>query len=105
PPLPYPPFFRSRIFPIVPPLCLLLAVQVKGRGGALRRPDAAARRPYLAIALTFAILLTGGYTISKVIAGYRDHRDALVVFGREVRREAEKHHWRYEVVSAKDEGL
>ena len=95
----------DRIFPIVPPLCLLLAAQVNGRVGALRRPDAAARRPYLAIALTFAILLTGGYTISKVIAGYRDHRDALVVFGREVRREAEKHHWRYEVVSAKDEGL
>src|SRR5438552_9496923 len=70
----------DRIFPIVPPLCLLLAAQVNGRVGALRRPDAAARRPYLAIALTFAILLTGGYTISKVIAGYRDHRDALVVF-------------------------
>jgi len=95
----------DRIFPVIPPLCLLLAAQVNGRVGALRRPDAAARRPYLAIALTFAILLTGGYTISKVIAGYRDHRDALVVFGREVRREAEKHHWRYEVVSAKDEGL
>src|SRR5437870_11057762 len=95
----------DRIFPIVPPLCLLLAAQIAARVGALRRPDAAARRPYLAIALTFAILLTGGYTISKVIAGYRDHRDALVVFGREVRREAEKHHWRYEVVSAKDEGL
>jgi len=95
----------DRIFPIIPPLCLLLAAQVNGRVGALRRPEAAARRPYLAIALTFAILLTGGYTISKVIAGYRDHRDALVVFGREVRREAEKHHWRYEVVSAKDEGL
>jgi len=95
----------DRIFPTIPPLCLLLAAQVNGRVGALRRPDAAARRPYLAIALTFAILLTGGYTISKVIAGYRDHRDALVVFGREVRREAEKHHWRYEVVSAKDEGL
>jgi len=71
----------DRIFPIIPPLCLLLAAQVNGRVGALRRPDAAARRPYLAIALTFAILLTGGYTISKVIAGYRDHRDALVVCG------------------------
>ena len=95
----------DRIFPVIPPLCLLLAAQVNGRVGALRRPDAAARRPYLAIALTFAILLTGGYTISKVISGYRDHRDAFVVFGREVRREAELHHWRYEVVSAKDEAL
>ena len=53
----------------------------------------------------FAILFTGGYTGWKVITGYRDHRDALAVFGRNIRHEAEAHHWRYEVVSAKDEGL
>ncbi len=58
-----------------------------------------------AIALIFSILATGGYTISKVISGYRDHRGALAVFGREVRHEAELRHWRYEVVSAKDEAL
>ena len=40
-----------------------------------------------------------------MITGYRDHHDALAVFGRNVRHEAEAHHWRYEVVSAKDEGL
>jgi len=95
----------DRIFPIVPPLCLLLAAQVHGRVGALRRPDAPAWRPYLAIALAFSILFTGGYTIFKIVSGYRDHHDALVVFGRNVRHEAEAHHWRYEVVSAKDEGL
>jgi 4-amino-4-deoxy-L-arabinose transferase-like glycosyltransferase len=95
----------DRIFPIVPPLCLLLAAQVHGRVGALRRPDAPAGRPYLAIALAFSILFTGGYTIFRIVSGYRDHRDALVVFGRNVRHEAEAHHWRYEVVSAKDEGL
>ena len=67
----------------------------------------AARRPYLwsVAALVFAILFTGGYTGWKVITGYRDHRDALAVFGRNIRHEAEAHHWRYEVVSAKDEGL
>jgi 4-amino-4-deoxy-L-arabinose transferase-like glycosyltransferase len=95
----------DRIFPIVPPLCLLLASQVHGRIGALRRPDAPAGRPYLAIALAFSILFTGDYTIFKIVSGYRDHHDALVVFGRNVRHEAEAHHWRYEVVSAKDEGL
>src|SRR4029077_8910380 len=47
----------------------------------------------------------GGYITWKVITGYRDHRDALAVFGRDVRREAETRHWRYEVVSAKDEGI
>ncbi len=66
---------------------------------------AATARPYVAIALALAILFTGGYTGWKVITGYRDHRDALAVFGRNVRHEAEAHHWRYEVVSAKDEGL
>ena len=60
---------------------------------------------YLAVALLLAILFTGGYTTWKVVAGYRHHRDALVVFGKNVRREMEAHHWRYEVVSAKDEGL
>ena len=53
----------------------------------------------------FAIFFTGGYATWKVVTGYRDHRDALAVFGRNIRHEAEAHHWRYEVVSAKDEGL
>ena len=94
----------DRIFPIVPPLCLLLAAQV-GRVGALRRPDVPAGRPYLAIALFVSIIFTGGYTIFKIASAYRDHRDALVIFGRNVRHEAEAHRWRYELVSAKDEGL
>jgi 4-amino-4-deoxy-L-arabinose transferase-like glycosyltransferase len=85
----------DRIFPVIPPLCLLLAAQV-----ALVRVYR-----WSAIALAFAILFTGGYAGWKAITGYRDHRDALAVFGRNIRHEAEAHHWRYEVVSAKDEGL
>jgi 4-amino-4-deoxy-L-arabinose transferase-like glycosyltransferase len=85
----------DRIFPLIPPLCLLLAAQV-----ALARVYR-----WSAIALAFAIVFTGGYTGWKVITGYRDHRDALAVFGRNIRHEAEAHYWRYEVVSAKDEGL
>ena len=85
----------DRIFPVIPPLCLLLAAQV-----ALARVYR-----WSAFALAFAILFTGGYTGWKIITGYRDHRDALAVFGRNIRHEAEAHHWRYEVVSAKDEGL
>jgi 4-amino-4-deoxy-L-arabinose transferase-like glycosyltransferase len=120
----------DRIFPIVPPLCLLLAAQI-GRNaapcshGSVSRfltsvdSDLTGHRPVAttteearaciyrwgAAALVFAILFTDGYTIFKVISGYRHHRAALVVFGKNVRREAEAHHWRYEVVSAKDEGL
>jgi 4-amino-4-deoxy-L-arabinose transferase-like glycosyltransferase len=85
----------DRISPVIPPLCLLLAAQV-----ALAR-----LHRWSAIALAFAILFTGGYTGWKVITGYRDHRDALAVFGRNVRHEMEAHRWRYGVVSAKDEGL
>ncbi len=124
----------DRIFPIVPPLCLLLAAQVarctscsygdlaKAFGAVTRTStsldsDLTGHRPvvtanaathlhrWIAIALIVAIFFTGGYATWKVVAGYRHHRDALAVFGRDSRREAEARHWRYEVVSAKDEGL
>jgi len=36
---------------------------------------------------------------------WKNSIDALAIFGREVRREAAAHRWRYEVVSARDEGL
>jgi 4-amino-4-deoxy-L-arabinose transferase-like glycosyltransferase len=118
----------DRIFPIIPPLCLLLAAQVGKCAcshGSVSRPSVnvdfgpTGRSPvatasggprsriyrWSAIALLLSILFTGGYTISKVVSEYRDHRDALVVFGRNVRHEAELRHWRYGVVSARDEGL
>jgi 4-amino-4-deoxy-L-arabinose transferase-like glycosyltransferase len=117
----------DRIFPVIPPLCLLLAAQVAPRNSCSHRPvdrssktiepdetgsSATATTSALAhlyrwsaIALTLAILFTGCYTSWKIITGYRDHRNALAVFGRNVRHEAEAHHWRYAVVSAKDEGL
>src|SRR6266516_3879811 len=117
----------DRIFPILPPLCLLLAAQIArcnscSHGSVSRhsngddfdwtghRPVATERKAthvlrWSVIAVMVAIFFTGGYTVFKLISGYRDHRDALVVFGRNVRHEAEAHHWRYEVVSAKDEGL
>jgi len=117
----------DRIFPVIPPLCLLLAAQIASRsscshgpaGGSWRsieseetghRPVATRdrmRRIYLwtTAALALAMLFSGGYTGWKVIAGYRTHQNALAVFGRNVQQEAEVRHWRYEVVSAKDEGL
>jgi len=117
----------DRIFPVIPPLCLLLAAQIApriscshgpaGRSSRSVEPDETAHKAvatrtavarvyrWSAIALAFAILFTDGYTGWKVITGYRDHRDELAVFGRNIRHEAEAHHWRYEVVSAKDEGL
>jgi 4-amino-4-deoxy-L-arabinose transferase-like glycosyltransferase len=127
----------DRVFPVIPPLCLLLAAQISSRwscshGSMSRRltsfdsdltghppslDDGEARTPvatenrgiatyrWSAIALVFAIFFTGSYTTWKVINGYRDHRDALAIFGRNVRREADARHWRYEILAAKDEGL
>jgi 4-amino-4-deoxy-L-arabinose transferase-like glycosyltransferase len=93
----------DRIFPIIPPLCLLLAAQI----GAIPENEAARKRVcfWSAIALGFSILFIPIYTALKVSAAYRQHRDALVRFGRQVRAEADKHHWRYEVFSTGDEGL
>ena len=101
----------DRIFPVIPPLCLLLAAQIAPRNSCSHGPGGRSSRLHVTnekfgiVALTFAIVFTGGYTGWKVITGYRGHRDALVVFGRNVRHEAEALHWRYEAVSAKDEGL
>jgi 4-amino-4-deoxy-L-arabinose transferase-like glycosyltransferase len=111
----------DRIFPVIPPLCLLLAAQVAPRSFCSHGPagrsdetahEAAATRTALmhvyrwsAMALGAAILFTGSYTAWKVITRYRDQRNALAVFGKNVQLEAEARHWRYEVISAKDEGL
>src|SRR5881398_2299534 len=93
----------DRIFSVIPPLCLLLGAQVVSIS-----LDEKWRTPvyrWSAVALLFSILLTGSYTIAKVFSGYRNHRDALAVFGREVRHEVEAHGWRYEVIGGKDEGI
>jgi hypothetical protein len=111
----------DRIFPVIPPLCLLLAAQIGNRGpcsqGSVSRVSTsvdldltgdrsvAAIYRWTAATVIFSIFFTGSYATWKVVTGYRDHRDALAVFGCDVRREAESRHWRYEVVSTKDEGL
>jgi len=117
----------DRIFPVIPPLCLLLAALIGNRAlyshGSVSDAstsvdsDVAGHAPmatkdwathihrWTAGALIVAMFFTGGYVTWKVVTGYRDHRDALAIFGREVRRQAEARRWRYEVVSARDEGL
>jgi 4-amino-4-deoxy-L-arabinose transferase-like glycosyltransferase len=93
----------DRIFPVLPPLCLLLAAQVKG----FQSNDSRYRRlqPWLLGVLGFAIVFTGSYTAFKVVGGYHGQRAALVDFGRSVRQEANAHGWRYEAVAGSDEGM
>src|SRR5205085_7954265 len=90
----------DRIFPVVPPLCLLLGAQV----ALVLTAESMRRRVYQssAAALLLGFFFATGYTLWKVVPGYVYHRQALVSFSRAVRQEAALHHWRYEVVSSID---
>jgi len=91
----------DRIFPAVPPLCMLLAAQIKAvmESNGVRVPC------IVAFAIIFAASFTGTYAAMRVIGGYRDDRNALVKFGREVRRIATAEHLRYEILPGRDESL
>jgi hypothetical protein len=93
----------DRIFPIVPPLCLLLGAQV----AAAERIEQwrAKMRPWLAATLIFAGVFTGSYVAWKIGQARQGRSDALVQFARKVRQEAEAHRWRYEVVGGREEGI
>jgi 4-amino-4-deoxy-L-arabinose transferase-like glycosyltransferase len=93
----------DRIFPVIPPLCLLVAAQT---AAFLNDEKQRARNFRWASAiLALAVLFSAGYAASRVVSGYRDQRDALSIFGRRVREEAAKNHWRYEAMGSTDEGL
>lgn len=93
----------DRIFPIVPPLCLLLAAQI---GSALRDEKLRDRlSKWIGFALIFASVFTSGYSAHKAISACRGDRGALVKFGKDVRDEAARRGWRYEVVGRREEGL
>jgi hypothetical protein len=91
----------DRIFPAVPPLCMLLAAQIQ----ALMADNVIRARRIVTFAIAFAAIFTGAYGAMRVIDGYRNDRDALVKFGREVRRIAAAEHLRYEILPGRDESL
>src|SRR5438876_6577436 len=87
----------DRIFPAIPPLCLLLAAQIK----VFMADNVIRARRIAEFAIIFASIFTGAYSAMRVIDGYLNDRDALVKFGREVRRIAEAEHLRYEVLPSR----
>src|SRR5205807_1637377 len=93
----------DRIFPIVPPLCLLLAAII-GRlreNGTLRIiVDWSC-----AVAIVLAAVFTSAYTARKIAAANREERNAFAVFGRAVVRDAATHRRRYGVVGGEEEGM
>ena len=91
----------DRIFPIVPPLCLLLAVVVNG----LREKQRTLVDRCCAISIVLAAIFMSGYTVRKISVANREGRDAYAVFGRGVVREATAHGWRYGVVGGEEEGM
>ncbi|MGH8095508.1 MAG: ArnT family glycosyltransferase [Chthoniobacterales bacterium] len=93
----------DRIFPVVPPLCLLLGAQV----AVLRENRAWQRKvqPWLVAALVFAGIFTGGYVAWKIEQACRSQSDALVRFSQEVRAEAKQRVWRYGLVGGPEEGM
>jgi 4-amino-4-deoxy-L-arabinose transferase-like glycosyltransferase len=92
----------DRIYPVVPPLCLLLAAQIAG-GLRMRQTDERVLQ-WSAAALLFSVVFTGGYAAAKMLADYRDHADHLEGFSRAVNEQAVAHHWRYEVISGNGGG-
>src|SRR5438093_3959557 len=91
----------DRVFTAVPPLCMLLAAQIK----ASMADNVARVRRIAVCAIIFAAIFTGAYSTMRVIEGYFNDRDALVKFGRDVRRIAAAEHLRYEILPGRDEGL
>jgi 4-amino-4-deoxy-L-arabinose transferase-like glycosyltransferase len=93
----------DRIFPIVPPLCLLLAVVV-----ARLREQQELRTivdRVCTVSVVLAALFTTGYTARKIADAFQENRDAFAAFGRRVVKEATAHRWRYGVVGGEDEGM
>jgi 4-amino-4-deoxy-L-arabinose transferase-like glycosyltransferase len=87
----------DRIYPVVPPLCLLLAAQVAGSARIKQAGERALQ--WSAAALLFSILFTGSYATAKMLSDYRDNANHLEIFSRAVNEEAVAHHWRYEIIS------
>ena len=93
----------DRIFPVIPPLCLLLAAQIAAAKATENLWPRVKR--WTSIALIFACLFSCAYSAGKIINGYRHQGNALVIFGENVRREAATNRWRYEVIAGKEEGM
>jgi 4-amino-4-deoxy-L-arabinose transferase-like glycosyltransferase len=93
----------DRIFPVIPPLSLLLAATLS-TAWSNDELQTKARR-WSAAAVILAAVFATGYTAQRVVRSYRSGTDALSEFGTVVRREAAARNWRYEVVGGRDEGL
>jgi 4-amino-4-deoxy-L-arabinose transferase-like glycosyltransferase len=93
----------DRIFPIVPPLCLLLAAIIAACRERERLRTIIDR--ICAAAIILSVVFISGYTARKIVAAGREQRHAFPMFGRAVLKEVTRHHWRYGVIGGEDEGM
>ena len=70
----------DRIFPVVPPLCLLLVSMVSACQCGKRI------RAWCGGAVVFAVMAVCGYFLTVVLVGYQRNEDALVRFGEKVQK-------------------
>ena len=90
----------DRIFPVVPPFCLLLVSFVAACKCGTRV------RAWCGGAVLASVFIAAGYFITIVVSGYLDRTDMLVRFGEEARRKAlAAGVERLGVVDGRDEGL
>lgn len=92
----------DRIFPVIPPLCLLLGA-LATRWLVVR--SSIAQRKWMAGSIAAAFLISGGYAVSQVYREMRDDQRGLVRFGHEVRALTAAHPERLALLDGDDEGL
>ncbi len=90
----------DRIFPVIPPLCLLLVGMISACRCGSRVLG------WCGVAMVAGALFSGGYFLGIVGLGYRNDNAALVTFGRDAAvLAAETGEGRLAVIDARDEGL
>lgn len=90
----------DRIFPVIPPLCLLVAVLAR-RWSA----ESFCRQRILLGIVALAAAISGGYAGFSILTQTRDDARALVRFGARVQELTAAYPEKLAVVAAKDEGL
>jgi 4-amino-4-deoxy-L-arabinose transferase-like glycosyltransferase len=98
----------DRIFPVVPPLCLLLGGIIgtwPKRARTEFQPSGTSLARWCAVTSLAAVIFASSYAAFKIVSGVSKQRDALVKCGREFRTRAAENRWRYGVLKTSTEAL
>ena len=93
----------DRIFPVIPPLCLLLANTLAPLADAALWRISGRRLAFATTALAF--IVTVSFSVWEIRDGYRRDQGGLVHFGKQARQLAAPNPRRLAVMSGRDEGM